>query len=163
MDIILVILGAILIIAGIIGCFLPILPGPPLSWLGIMLLSFTENSSITSTFIIAWFIVAIIATVLDYLIPMWGTKKFGGTKMGVRGSMAGLILGLFFPPIGIIIGPFIGALIAEFIHDSNDINKAFKSALGSFLGFLLGTGLKLGISITLTWYFIADTISIISA
>ena len=158
MDIFLITLGAILLIAGIIGCFLPVLPGPPLSWLGILFLYFTDNTSISSPFLWWWLVIAIIVTGLDYLIPVWGTKKFGGTKMGVRGSIAGLIVGLFFPPFGIIVGPFLGALVAELIQDAHDTTKALKSAFGSFLGFLLGTGLKLGVSLTLTWYFVVDVI-----
>ena len=158
MDILLITLGAILLIVGIIGCFLPVLPGPPLSWLGILLLYFTDNTSISTSFLLWWLVIALIVTGLDYLIPVWGTKKFGGTKMGVRGSIAGLIVGLFFPPFGIIVGPFLGALVAELIHDAHDTTKALKSAFGSFLGFLLGTGLKLGVSLTLTWYFVVDVI-----
>ena len=158
MDILLITLGAILLIVGIIGCFLPVLPGPPLSWLGILLLYFTDNTSISTSFLLWWLVIALIVTGLDYLIPVWGTKKFGGTKMGVRGSTAGLIIGLFFPPAGIIVGPFLGALVAELIHDAHDTTKAFKSAFGSFLGFLLGTGLKLGVALTLTWYFVVDVI-----
>ena len=156
MDVILIILGGILIIVGLIGCFVPVVPGPPLSWIGILFLYFTENTSITSSFLLWWLVIAIVVAALDYFIPIWGTKKFGGTKMGVRGSIAGLIVGLFFPPIGIIVGPFLGALAAELIHDAHDTTKAFKSAFGSFIGFLLGTGLKLGVSLTLTWYFILD-------
>ena len=158
MDILLITLGAILLIVGIIGCFLPVLPGPPLSWLGILLLYFTDNTSVSTSFLLWWLVIALIVTGLDYLIPVWGTKKFGGTKMGVRGSIAGLIVGLFFPPFGIIVGPFLGALVAELIHDAHDTTKALKSAFGSFLGFLLGTGLKLGVSLTLTWYFVVDVI-----
>lgn len=158
MDILLITIGTILIITGLIGCFVPIIPGPPLSWLGILSIYVTDNSTISTSFLILWLVISLIAAGLDYLIPIWGTKKFGGTKMGVRGSIAGLVVGLFFPPIGIIVGPFLGALVAELIHDAHDTEKAFKSAFGSFIGFLLGTGLKLGVSLTLTWYFVFDLI-----
>ena len=158
MEIILIILGGILILVGIVGCFVPVVPGPPLSWIGILFLYLTDNTSITSSFLLWWLAVAIAVTALDYLIPVWGTKKFGGTKMGVRGSFVGLIVGLFFPPMGIIVGPFLGALIAELIHDVHDTSKALKSAFGSFMGFVLGTGLKLGVSLTLTWYFVLDVV-----
>ena len=156
MDILLIVIGSLFIIVGLIGCLLPILPGPPLSWLGILFLYFTSNTTITSSFLLWWLAIAIIVTVIDYIVPIWGTKKLGGTKMGIRGSMIGLIVGLFFPPVGIIVGPFIGALIAELIHDTK---KAFKSAVGSFIGFVLGTGLKLAVSLTLAWYFVIDVIA----
>jgi uncharacterized protein YqgC (DUF456 family) len=159
MDILLIVIGSLFIIVGLIGCLLPILPGPPLSWLGILFLYFTSNTTITSSFLLWWLAIAIIVTVIDYIVPIWGTKKLGGTKMGIRGSMIGLIVGLFFPPVGIIVGPFIGALIAELIHDTHDTKKAFKSAVGSFIGFVLGTGLKLAVSLTLAWYFVIDVIA----
>lgn len=158
MDILLIVLGSIIILVGIVGCFVPVVPGPPLSWLGILFLYFTDNSSISSSFLWWSFAIAIFVTALDYFIPIWGTKKFGGTKMGVRGSMIGLVMGLFFPPFGIIVGPFLGAIAAELIHDAHDTSKALKSAFGSFIGFILGTGLKLGVSLTLTWYFVLDVI-----
>ena len=158
MDILLIILGLIAIIVGLIGCFVPVVPGPPLSWVGILLLYFTDNNSISNSFLWWWLVIAIIVAILDYIIPVWGTKQFGGTKMGVRGSMLGLIVGLFFPPIGIIFGPFVGALVAELIHDAHDTSKALKSAFGSFIGFLLSTGLKLGVSLSLAWYFAVDSI-----
>ncbi len=158
MDILLIILGSTLILVGIVGCFLPVVPGPPLSWMGILFLYFTENTSISNSFLWWWLVIAILVSVLDYFIPVWGTKKFGGTKMGVRGSMIGLIIGIFFPPIGIIVGPFLGALVAELIHDAHDTSKALKSAFGSFVGFILSTGLKLGVSLTLTWYFVLDVV-----
>lgn len=159
MDIFLFTLSTILAITGLIGCFLPVLPGPPLSWLALLTVSYTEKSEISSETLIIWIIVALIVTALDYVIPVWGTKKFGGTKMGVKGSTAGLVIGLFFGPIGIIVGPFLGALIAELIHDSTDTKKALKSAIGSFVGFLLSTGLKIGTAIIMTWYFIEDVIN----
>jgi uncharacterized protein YqgC (DUF456 family) len=159
MEIVLIIFSILFITLGVIGCFLPILPGPPISWIGLLLMYFTENSSISSTTLFTWLAIAAAVTALDYLIPIWGTKKFGGTKMGVKGSMIGLVMGIFFPPFGIIVGPFLGAFIAELIHDVHDTNKAFKSALGSFIGFILGTGLKLGVSLTLAWYAISDLIA----
>ena len=152
MDILLIVIGSIFIIIGIIGCFLPILPGPPISWLGIFTIFFIDSSNISTSFLVWWLVISVIVTILDYFIPIWGTKKFGGTKMGMRGSMAGLVIGLFFPP-------FLGALLAELINDVDDTQKALKSAFGSFLGFILSTGIKFGVSLSLAWYFIADVIS----
>lgn len=87
--------------------------------------------------------VMVVITALDYFIPMWGTKRFGGTKAGVTGSTIGLIVGLFLGPIGIVVGPFLGALAGELITAPDEFKRALRSATGSFVGFLLGTGLKL--------------------
>lgn len=147
MDVFLEILAALSLVAGIIGCVLPIVPGPPLAWLGLLLLNFTDKVEFEGSFLFWTGAVAVAITILDNFIPVWGTKRFGGTRWGVRGSTIGLIAGLFFAPVGIILGPFLGALIAEMIHDSSDFQKALKSAMGSLIGFLLGVGLKLIISI----------------
>jgi hypothetical protein len=153
MDILLIIMGFILIISGLLGCFLPILPGPPLSYFALILLQFSSKKPFTTNELAVLAIATIIVTVLDYFVPIWGTKKFGGSKYGVWGSTIGLIAGmLLFPPFGIIIGPFIGALIGELIAGKNS-QFAFKSAFGSFIGFITGTFLKLITSFVITWYF----------
>jgi uncharacterized protein YqgC (DUF456 family) len=155
MDIIIIIFAFVLLLAGLAGSVLPVLPGPPLSWLGVVVFHFSGYGNFSWTFHLWMFAGMLIVTVLDYLIPIWGTKKFGGSRAGAIGSGIGLLVGLFFGPVGVIAGPFLGALIFELINDSTNPNKAFKSALGSFVGFLAGTGLKLlygGIAI---WYCVA--------
>lgn len=156
MDIFLLILGFIFILLGIIGSFLPVLPGPITGWVGLLLLHQTSSVPINWTFLGITLAVAIFVWGIDYVIPAWGTKKFGGSKYGVRGSIAGLIIGLLFlGPLGIIIGPFIGALIGELIYDSSNFNRALKAAFGSFMGFLLSTGLKFGVSIVFVWQYVS--------
>lgn len=158
MDYILIFFGALFIISGILGCILPILPGPPLSYGGLLLLHFTEKYQFSTNFLIAWAVITVIVYLLDYLIPMWGTKRFGGSKQGIWGSMIGLLIGMFvFPPIGIIIGPFVGAVVGE-LSSGKHSKEAFRSGLGSFIGLLLGTLLKLIASGMMTWYFIAEMI-----
>ncbi|MCL1943213.1 MAG: DUF456 domain-containing protein [Candidatus Azobacteroides sp.] len=160
MDIILIILAVICLITGIIGCALPILPGPPLSWVGLLLLKFTDKYSdrISLTWIIIWAVIVLIITVLDYLIPIWGTKKMGGTKAGVWGATLGMIAGLFFPPWGIIAGPFVGALIGEMMFGKNQ-KQSFKAAFGSFLGFLTSMGIKLLVCGLIAGHFIIIVLS----
>ena len=158
MDILLIVLGSIFIISGILGCVLPIIPGPPLSYIGLLLLHFTERYQFSSKFLIIWAIITVVVYALDYLIPAWGTKKFGGSKRGVWGSIIGLVIGLFFfPPFGIIIGPFLGAVIGE-LTAGKESGEALKSGFGSFMGFLAGTLLKLITSGMMTWYFIKEFI-----
>ncbi|HSO88018.1 MAG TPA: DUF456 domain-containing protein [Draconibacterium sp.] len=153
MDYVLIGFGIILMIIGILGCVLPLLPGPPLNYMGILLLHFTEEFQFTNRFLLIWAIITIVVFALDYIIPVWGTKKFGGSKQGIWGSVIGLVAGLFFfPPFGIIIGPFVGAVIGELIS-GKDSGAALKSGFGSFVGFLTGTILKLIASGMMTWYF----------
>ena len=145
--------AALLVILGLLGCVLPILPGPPLSFGGLLILHFTQWGPINPDLLIGLGIAAALVTVLDYVFPVWATKKFGGSKRGVWGSTIGLIVGLFFfPPFGIIVGPFIGAFIGEITANQSQRN-AMKSAFGSCIGFLLGTGLKFAVSGVITYYF----------
>ncbi|MCG6188336.1 MULTISPECIES: DUF456 domain-containing protein [Maribellus] len=158
MDYVLIGLGVILIISGILGCVLPIIPGPPLSYIGLLLLHFTERYQFSSRFLVIWAIITAVVYALDYIIPAWGTKKFGGSKRGVWGSIIGLVIGLFFfPPFGIIIGPFVGAVVGE-LTAGKDSGAALKSGFGSFLGFLAGTLLKLITSGMMTWYFFRELV-----
>ena len=147
MEYILLILSFICLIVGLFGSFLPVLPGPPVSWIGVLLLYLTKGIPFSHAVVWGTLLIAVVVTVLDYVIPALGTKRFGGSSFGVWGTNIGLIIGLFFPPFGFIIGPFLGALAGEFINDSKDFNKALKAALGSFLGFLASTLIKLVVCI----------------
>lgn len=151
-DYVLVIIGIIVMILGIIGCLVPVLPGPPLNFLGLLLLHFTRFGHFTNWTLIIFAAIAVVVSVLDYLVPVWGTKKFGGSKYGTRGAAVGLVIGLFLGPVGIIIGPFIGAVTGEMIF-RDDIRYALKAGFGSLLGFLTGVGLKLAASLIMTFYF----------
>ena len=148
MDLLLLLLGTFFIILGIIGAFLPILPGPITSWVGLLFIHFTRVIPYNWTFIFTTLAVAILVYILDYIIPALGTKKFGGSKYGIIGTTIGLLVGIIFlGPFGIIIGPFTGALIGELIHDNENSNRALKAAFGSFMGFLFSTGLKFTVSV----------------
>lgn len=154
MDIILTIIAAFFIILGIIGSFIPILPGPITSWLGLLIAHFTDAIPMNKQFIIITLIIAILIWVLDYIIPAIGTKRFGGTKYGMVGTTIGLIIGLIAPiPGGIIIGPFVGALIGELLNKS-DTKTATKAAFGSFIGFITSTFLKFVVAVVYLGLFI---------
>jgi uncharacterized protein len=157
MDILWIVLGSLLMLAGIAGCILPFLPGPPLSFVALLLQQLREPVPFSTKFLVWWAVIATVVTLLDYVIPVYGTKKFGGTKYGVWGSTLGLVAGLFFPPLGLIIGPFVGAFIGEMISSQNS-HVAFKAAIGSFIGFLLGTLLKLVVCLVMTWYLIMSVV-----
>lgn len=147
MDIFFLILGFILTILGIIGSFLPILPGPITGWFGLLLLYSTKVIPKDWTFLGITLAIAILIWVMDYLIPAIGTKRFGGSKYGVYGTTIGLIIGLLSPiPFGILIGAFFGALIGELLYDSKDTNRAIKASFGAFIGFLASATIKFSIA-----------------
>ena len=155
MAIIIDILAIIAALAGIAGCLLPAIPGPPLSYVSILLLYLFNNQDyeITGKFLIIWIVLVAAVTILDYVAQPYFTKITGGSKLAVRCSIAGLIAGMiFFPPVGIIIGPFIGAFVAEFIINKKPLKNSLAAAGGAFLGFVFGTGLKLAVSGTLLYY-----------
>lgn len=153
MDIVLAILAAICLITGLVGAVLP-LPGPPLSYLGIWLLEWSSYADFSGGLLWALGLATIAVTVLDYVVPLWGVKKFGGSKAGAWGSTIGLIVGMFFGPLGIFIGAFVGALAGELAAGRNS-RQATRAAFGSFIGFLLGTGLKLVLCGLMIWYALA--------
>lgn len=157
-DYIFLVAGILLVILGIIGCLVPVLPGPPLSYLGILFLHFSRFGQFTTLALITMGVIALAVTILDYIVPVWGTRKFGGSKYGTRGATIGLVIGLFLGPLGLIIGPFIGAFVGELIFKDN-INYAIKAGFGSLLGFLTGIGLKLAASFVMTFYFVKEWIA----
>jgi uncharacterized protein YqgC (DUF456 family) len=144
MDIALIILGFALMFVGIAGAILPVIPGTPISWLGLVLLYLTSVIATEWWFLGITFVIAIGIYILDYVIPAMGTKRFGGTKAGAWGAIIGLFVGLFLIPIpfGFLIGSFLGALFGELIVSKTETRSAFKAAFGSFIGFLASTVLK---------------------
>lgn len=137
-------LSAICMLVGLAGCILPMLPGPPLAWLGMLLLHFTDRVDFSVTELVVSALVVIATLVLDYFTPMIGAKKFGGGKYGNRGCVIGTIVGMFFLPLGLILGPFLGAVIGELIA-GKPFRAALKAGFGSFVGFLFGTLIKLAV------------------
>jgi uncharacterized protein YqgC (DUF456 family) len=157
MDITLAVIGTVLVLIGFLGSILPIIPGPPISWAGLLLLKWTDfvvdhgQAYENALWILLFFV--ILVTILDYVVPIMGTKKYGGSKRGVWGATIGVVVGLFFGPLGIIIGPFLGAYIGEITTGKKE-KEALRAAWGSFVGFLLGVGLKLMVCGTILFFFI---------
>ena len=148
------ILAGILLLAGLIGTVLPVLPCPPIAWAGLLAAHFSSYSQIEIWILIATGIAAVFVTVIDNIFPSVMTKKAGGSKAATLGCTIGLIVSFFLGPIFILIAPFAGAFIGEMIHDSSDAKRALKAAFGAFKGFLLGTGLKIICVMCFIWLFL---------
>ncbi len=167
MNVVLIIAAILLVLIGLVGSVVPGIVGPPFSFLGLLTVSFVRGVEYPSRFLIVMGVLAAIVFALDYVVPSWGTKRFGGSKAGVRGSTIGLILGLLVTlifPVGFIamlIGPFLGAYIGE-KNAGTDNSQALKAAFGSFFGFLVGTGLKVIYACVCIFYVVRDLIRLIS-
>jgi len=154
MDITLIIIGLLFSVFGLLGCLLPVIPGPPLSYIGLLVLHWAPKYQFSTRFLVIMGIITVIVTILDNFLPALSAKRSGGSKRAVWGAMIGLAVGMFvFPPIGLIVGPFIGAVVAE-LSTGKDSNEALRSGFGTFVGFLGGVLIKLIASGIMFWYFI---------
>jgi len=142
MDILLISLGFILMLVGILGSILPVLPGVPVSWLGLLMIYLAPSVPFDWVFLTITFVLAALLYLLDYIVPAIGTKRFGGSRYGMIGATLGLLAGLFFPPFGFIIGPFLGAFLGE-LFNTKTRHNALRAAFGSFVGFLASVFMKL--------------------
>lgn len=156
MEIVWIIIGSLLIVGGIIGAFVPVLPGTPLSFAALLLMQFTLGAPFSWTFLLIWGLVVGIVATIDGLIPAEGARRMGGSKYGIYGCLIGGLAGLMiFPPFGIIIGPIAGAFIGELMYGKKS-NRAFKAAMGSFVGFMVAMFLKISVSLILAYYFFSN-------
>ena len=153
MDIVLMILGVLLVFGGIAGSLLPLIPGPPLAYAGLLIQQFRSDRPFSTQFLLIWAGVIVVILILDYLVPLWGTKKYGGSKYGIWGCAIGFLLAFWMGPLGVVLGPFIGAFVGEMIYQQNS-KKAFQAAKGAFLGFVFGSLLKLISCLLLAYYVI---------
>ena len=158
MEIVLVIIAFVLFVVGILGALIPALPGPPLSYAGLILLQWSGYIGpgirrFSVPFLLIWAGITVVVTIMDYVLPSIMTKSFGGSRAASIGSLLGLLAGIFFfPPWGLIIGPFFGAFFGELIHNRADGARAFVVALGAFLAFIVGTGAKLIVSSMMLYF-----------
>ncbi|MCL2373617.1 MAG: DUF456 domain-containing protein [Treponema sp.] len=153
MDILLVVIAFALLAVGLLGAIIPMLPGPPLSYAGLLALQFSGHGGFSVVFLLVWAGITAAVTVIDYILPIVMTKRFGGSRAASVGSLLGLLAGIFFfPPLGLVLGPFLGALIGELIYNRGNGAKALKVALGAFAAFIAGTGAKLIVSGIMLFY-----------
>ena len=151
METIIIILAILAGVIGIAGSIIPGLPGPPVSWVGLLLLFLWGPEEMPTKTLIIWGAVMLAVSIIDYLVPMYFTKMTGGSRYAERGAMVGLLLGIIFTPIGMILGSFLGAFLSELYWGGKSAGAALKAAFGSFLGFITGTGLKTIVSVLILW------------
>lgn len=140
LELTMLVLGALVILAGIAGCFVPIIPGPIVAYSGLLCMIPTSKSPSVAMFVLFGVITAVV-TVLDYVVPAIGAKKFKCSRWGIWGCTIGTIIGIFFFPLGLLLGPFLGAVVGELIA-RKPLATAAKGGLGAFLGFLAGVFIK---------------------
>lgn len=156
MDILITICAILCGIIGVLGAVLPVLPGPALSFVGMVLAYFNGGDTITERMLWIWGIVTIVVSILDYILPGYFSKIFGGTKAGITGATIGVFVGVFMGPLGIILGPFVGAVIGELLHEKKNLDKAITVGFGSLLSFLVGSGVKLILAGFMLYYIVID-------
>ena len=162
-------IGIVLVVIAYVGSVLPALPGTIFATLAVVLvhLRLPKEDKYSWITLIIVILLTLIISIVDYVVPIWGTKKFGGSDYGVKGSTIGLIVGVLmtFFTSGIalpllLLGPFLGAFLGE-KYAKNDNTMALKSAIGSFIGFLAGTLGKIIVVSLILITFIAKVIPII--
>ena len=161
MDTLLIIAAILCGVVGLVGSVVPVLPGPALSFVGIICAYMTDNSTISAPMLWMWGIITLVVTVLDYILPAYFSKVFGGSKAGVTGATIGVFAGLFMGPIGIIVGPFVGAVAGEMFNQQRTFGEAVKVGFGSLISFIVGSGLKLVVTGMMMYYIWKDLFHLI--
>ncbi len=155
----LAVLALTLGIIGLAGSVIPGLPGPPLSWVGLLLAFLSKGlngagESMSLTFLLVWAVVVAFVTLVDYIFPAWLTKATGGSRYAGWGTVIGMLFGLIYPPVGIFLGALLGAFLFDFFFSDHGVWTSFKSSIGALVGFLLGTGLKLTVAGVMMYYIV---------
>ncbi len=157
MDLFLSILAVICGAAGIIGAVLPVVPGPALSYFGMLCAYWTDTSTLTSGKMWLWGVLTAVVTALDYILPAYFSKMFGGSRAGIIGATVGVFAGMILlGPLGIVLGPFVGAVAGELLHDRENADKALKVGFGSLVSFFVGSGMKIAVSAFMMYYIWKD-------
>lgn len=157
-EVVVIIIGVLLSVAGLIGCIIPAIPGPPLNYVAILLIHFTGLAEFSNRFLITYLLLNIAVVIFDYILPVYGAKFYGASRKGIWGSIIGLVIGLFFfPPFGMILGVLIGAVIGELIAGKNE-SEALKAGFATFIASLIMIVAKLILSGLMTFYFVKELI-----
>jgi len=155
LEILAILIGSLLMLLGLIGSVLPILPGPPLSFIGLFLLALVKKFSppLTPALVILLGIVAVVMIAMDYVLPLLGAKRYGSSKWGVLGSVLGMLIGMFLSPLAVLLGAFFGAVVAEWLAGKTK-GESFRAGWGVMMGTLFATIVRLGFAGLMIYYFI---------
>lgn len=154
-DIFLVIVAFLFGIIGLLGSFIPVLPGPPFTYIGLLFMHWTRFAEYSTNFLLTFLFLTFLITFVDNILPAWMTKKFGGSRYAVWGAFLGLIVGLFFPPLGVLVGSFASAFAGELLLSRKPLGRALKIGMASFAAFIIGTGAKFTLSLVMLIFMIA--------
>ena len=157
LTIAIIIFGLIISLAGLIGCIFPVIPGPPLSFIALLILSWAKSwEPFTITFLAIMGGLTILVLIMDYVVPAIGAKKYGASKFSVFCSVVGMVIGLFvFPPLGLFIGGFVGALAGE-LYVGKSGEEALQAGWGIFIGNLVSIGLKMGLCVVMLFFYVKE-------
>jgi uncharacterized protein YqgC (DUF456 family) len=160
MDVALIIIALVVGIVGLLGVVVPVLPGTIFSYIGLVCVYIISDGYVSVNQLILWGVVAVVAILLDYILPGYFSKLFGGSKAGITGATVGTFLGIFFGVPGIVFGPFVGAVAGEMLGAKIPFEKALKVGFGSMLSFVVGTGVKLVAAVYMLYYIVKAAIDI---
>ncbi len=147
-----------LALVGLVGSVVPVLPGPPIGWVGLLLLSFTGYYDRPVWFLWLWLGIVVVVTLADNLLPVVFTRRFGGSRAATIGTVLGMVVGLFLGPWGMIVGPFVGAFLGELVGNRSEGHVALRVATGAFAAFIGGVGIKLIASGMILFYMVKELI-----
>ncbi len=143
MDVVFTVIAMLIAVLGLIGAVVPMLPGPALSFVALAVNFLSPTPAVDLKWLMIWFVVCVIVSVIDYFLPIYIVKRLGGSKSGLWGATIGMVVGFVaFPPLGVVLCPLLGAVMGELLNDKSDTSRALKVGAGSFLAFIVGTGIK---------------------
>lgn len=148
-------LGLVMAVFGLAACVLPAVPGPPISYLSLLLLSWVRDwKPFSTTFLLVMAGATALVLLLDYIVPAAGARRYGASKFGVWGSILGMLIGLFvFPPFGLFVGGFVGAVAGEF-YSGKAGDDAMRAGMGVLVGTLVGIGIKMGLCGVMLFFYV---------
>ncbi|MFI3287501.1 MAG: DUF456 domain-containing protein [Rikenellaceae bacterium] len=162
MDIALSVIALVMLVLAVIGCVIPAIPGPILAYGSLWIFYATDYSTLSMSYMLVLGVITLVVFFADYFLPPLIAQKFGGTKFSAWGSIIGMIIGMFVPPIGILVGMLLGAFIGELCFAKRSGSDSLIATIGTFLGFVVGTGLKLMLCFYLIYVVIAELYGVAS-